>query len=138
MVDVSGELLVLCAAALLLTGGVRLAAFTPEALANEDLRAFMSKVQVEEDPEIAARYPALRQARLIVTLAGGEVLEHFQPTRKGDPDDALTDAELFEKYDELAGAVLSAETARQLRDSIMTSDSLPCAVEIERPRRLAS
>lgn len=90
-----------CAAALLYTGGVRMAAFTPESLARADLRAFMSKVQLREDPEIAVRYPAQRQAQIKVTLTSGEVLDHFQPTRKGDPDDPLSDADLFEKYAEL-------------------------------------
>lgn len=127
-----------CVAALLFTGGVGLAAFAPETLARDDLRAFMSKVRVEEDADIAARYPALRQARVIVTLSGGEVLEHFQPTRKGDPDDPLTDVELYEKFDELAGAVLSEDGARRLRDTIMTSDALPGAVKIETSRRIAS
>lgn len=127
-----------CAAALLYTGGVRLAAFAPEALAREDLRAFMPKVTVTEDPEIAARYPARRQARLNITLTSGEVIEHFQPTRKGDPDDPLTDAELFEKYDELTAKVLSPEDAMKLRDVIMNSDDLPGGTPMKNRRRSAA
>lgn len=119
-----------CTAALLHTGGVRLAAFTPEALARPDLRAFMPKVIVKEDPEIAARYPAQRQARLRIELTSGEMIEHFQPTRKGDPDDPLTDAELFEKYDELTSGILSADEARTLKDQVMASDHLPGAVTL--------
>ncbi len=119
-----------CTAALLYTGGVRMAAFTPEAMARGDLRTFMHKVQVREDAEIAARYPAQRQAKIKVTLTSGEVLEHFQPTRKGDPDDPLSDAELFEKYDELTTGVVNAQDAAQLRDTIMTSRDLPGAVSL--------
>lgn len=119
-----------CTAALLYTGGVRLAAFTPEALGRIDLRAFMPKVAVQEDPEIAARYPVQRQARLKIELTSGEIIEHFQPTRKGDPDDLLTDAELFEKYDELTSGVLSSDQAQTLKDQVMTSDHLPGAVTL--------
>lgn len=119
-----------CAAALLYTGGVRLAAFTPETLARSDLRDFMPRVIVHEDHEIAGRYPGKRQARLVVTLTTGENIEHFQPTRKGDPDAPLTDAELFEKYDELTAGVLSDATARTLRDMIMDSDDLPRGIDI--------
>lgn len=119
-----------CTAALLYTGGVRLAAFTPEALERSDLRAFMPKVIVKEDPEIAARYPAQRQARLKIELTSGEVIKHFQPTRKGDPDDPLTDAELFEKYDELTSGILSADQAQTLKDQVMTSDHLPGTVTL--------
>lgn len=119
-----------CTAALLYTGGVRLAAFTPASLDRADLRAFMPKVIVEEDADIAARYPAQRQARLKIELTSGEVIEHFQPTRKGDPDDPLTDAELFEKYDELTSDILFANQAKTLKDQVMTSDHLPGAVAL--------
>lgn len=127
-----------CTAALLYTGGVRLAAFTSETLAQKDLRAFMPKVIVQEDPEITARYPGKRQARLVVTLTSGEKIEHFQPTRKGDPDTPLTDAELFEKYDELTAEILSTETAKILRHTIMNSDDLPGMIELIPSHRSAA
>ena len=114
-----------CVAALLHLGGVRLAAFAPETLARADLRAFMPRVGVTVDPEIAAAYPGRRQARLSVTLTDGRVLERFQPTRKGDPDDPLSDAELFEKFDELTAGVLPREAAERLKGLVMSSDDLP-------------
>ena len=117
-----------CIAALLHTGGVRLAAFAPDTLARADLRSFMPKVVIEEDAEIAARYPTRRQARLRIELMSGESIEHFQPTRKGDPDDPLTDAELFEKYDELTAEVLPPGEGTSLKERIMSSDRLPGAV----------
>ncbi|ETX13386.1 2-methylcitrate dehydratase [Roseivivax halodurans JCM 10272] len=120
-----------CAAALLHTGAVRMAAFSPETLGRDDIRAFMDRVIVTEDATIAAAYPARRQARLVITLNSGVVIEHFQPTRKGDPDDPLTDAELFEKYDELTAGVLDAGAAERLRDVIMTGDELPGLVLIK-------
>jgi len=124
-----------CAAALLHMGAVRLAAFTPEAMARPDLRAFMHRISVTEDPQIAAAYPGKRQARLRIVLRSGEVLEHFQPTRKGDPDDPLTDAELFDKFDELAAEVVDQEDAMRLRDTIMTSNDLPGSVTLQSSRR---
>ena len=109
-----------CTAALLVLGGVRLSAFTPEALARPDIRALMPKISVTTDPAIAAAYPGRRMARLRVTLAGGEVLEHFQQTRKGDPDDPLSDAELAAKFDELAATFLTAPAAEALKQQILT------------------
>ena len=44
----------------------------------------------------------------------GEILEHLQPTRKGDPDAPLSDAELEQKYMELASPVIGEERARAL------------------------
>ena len=65
-----------------------------------------------------------------MTLTDGTVLDHFQPTRKGDPDDPLSDAELFAKYDELALGVLAADDARRLKDTVMSSGDLPGAVPL--------
>ncbi|MGP9788796.1 MmgE/PrpD family protein [Roseinatronobacter sp. NSM] len=119
-----------CAAALLHLGGVRLDAFTPASLARADLRAFMPKVTVTADPQIAAAYPARRQARLIITFTNGDVVTHFQPTRKGDPDDPLTDTDLFEKFAELTSGVLDPKVAGGLRDRIMLSDDVPSRVAL--------
>ena len=117
-----------CVAALLYTGGVRLAAFTPESLARSDFREFMNKIIINEDTEISAKYPEQRQARLMIKLASGKQIEHFQLTRKGDPDCPLTDSELFQKFDELTHNVVSAEQAARLKYQVMTSDELPGAV----------
>ena len=122
-----------CVAALLHMGAVRLAAFTPQALAREDLRAFMPKVEVVQDAEIAAAYPARRQARIELTLTNGESITHFQPTRKGDPDDPLTDSELFEKYQELAAVVLEEDSALHLRETIMSSNTVPGVLPLRLP-----
>jgi 2-methylcitrate dehydratase PrpD len=127
-----------CVAALLYLGAVRLDAFAPEAMARADLRAFMAKVSVAEDADLAAAYPAKRQARITITLMTGETLTHFQPTRKGDPDDPLTDAELNEKFDELAVQVLDDGSARALRETLMSSDELPGDIRLRdiRPRSI--
>lgn len=109
-----------CTGALLVLGGVRLSAFTPEALARPDIRAVMPKVCVTVDPEIAAAYPGRRMARLKVELTDGRVLDRFQQTRKGDPDDPLTDAQLASKFDELAATVLAPAAAATLKRQILT------------------
>jgi 2-methylcitrate dehydratase PrpD len=127
-----------CVAALLHLGSVRLAAFTPEALARPDLRAFMPKVSVSEDLAFTAAYPARRQARLKVTLTDGTILNHAQPTRKGDPDDPLNDAELFAKYDELAATVLDRAVADRLKHIVMASDDLPGLVSLRNPNQMTS
>ncbi|MFN3500537.1 MAG: hypothetical protein ACK40A_19250, partial [Pannonibacter indicus] len=57
-----------CLAADMVLGGVRLAAFSPEALADTRLRRLMPKISVEIDAELAAAYPRQRMARLRVTL----------------------------------------------------------------------
>jgi 2-methylcitrate dehydratase PrpD len=90
--------------ALLHLGGVRLAAFAPANLAHAGIRAVMPRVTVAIDPACEAAFPGQRSARVRITLDDGRVLEKFQPTRKGDPDAPLSDAELSAKFIELAGA----------------------------------
>ncbi len=91
-----------CVAALLRLGGVRLAAFDAEHRADPAMHALMERVTVGIAPDLVDAYPARRPARVTVTLRDGRVLERFQPTRKGDPDLPLSDAELSAKFLELA------------------------------------
>ncbi len=121
-----------CVSALLRLGGVRLAAFEAPALADPLIRAGMAKVSVSLDPELADAYPARRAARVTVRLEDGRVLERFQPTRKGDPDDPLSDAELSAKFHELAAPVLGAAGAAALERAVLQGDALPGAVMLRR------
>ncbi|WP_428035253.1 MmgE/PrpD family protein [Amphritea sp.] len=120
-----------CIAAQFFLGAVRLSAFTETALAREDIRAFMPRVSVSEDAELAAAYPRKRMARINVTLNNGQTLNHFQQTRKGDPENPLTDAEMIAKYDELAGSVIAPETRVNLRHQILHSHNLPQEVALQ-------
>ena len=114
-----------CVAALLFGGAVRLDAFTPERLADPVLLAFMPKVSVRLAPDLADAYPRKRAARLRVELNDGRVLDHDQPTRKGDPEDPLTDAELDCKFRELAPPVLGVAGAEALLHGIRHGQDLP-------------
>jgi 2-methylcitrate dehydratase PrpD len=98
-------------------GNVRLAAFGPARMADEATRAFMKKISVSVDPELDATFPRQRAARVSIT-ARGRSAEHLQPTRIGDPDAPLSDAQLEEKYLELAVPVVGETRARKLLGSL--------------------
>ncbi|HEV7264801.1 MAG TPA: MmgE/PrpD family protein [Falsiroseomonas sp.] len=117
-----------CVSALLVLGGVRIAAFAPDRLRDPAILALMPRVSVSLDPELADAYPRRRAAKLRVTLRDGRVLEHYQPTRKGDPDMPLSDAELSAKFLELAGPAIGEATARNLLDALWQGESLPGAI----------
>ena len=95
-------------------GSVRLAAFEPARLGDAATRALMRRVEVALDPDLDAAFPAQRAARVAIESRDGRRGEHLQPTRKGDPDLPLSDAELEHKYFELASPVLGEEQARAL------------------------
>ena len=94
-------------------GSVRLAAFEEPRLGDAATRALMKKIEVAVDPELDASFPKQRAARVSIT-ARGRSEEHLQPTRIGDPDAPLSDAQLDGKYLEFAVPVLGEDRARKL------------------------
>ncbi len=117
-----------CLSAQMVLGAVRLAAFTPEALRDPAIRAIMPRITVERAEDLAVEYPRKRMARLHVTLSDGRDLSHFQPSRRGDPDNPISPADLQAKYEELASPVLSAPEMHRLRKTIFEGAELPDAV----------
>lgn len=118
-----------CVAALLRLGAVRLAVFEPANRADPALHDFMTRVTVGVAPDLVDAYPRRRPARVTVTLHDGRVLEHFQPTRKGDPDLPLSDAELSAKFLELAGPAM-ADDPRPLLHALWTGMAVPGAIAL--------
>ncbi|WP_121629035.1 MmgE/PrpD family protein [Tropicibacter alexandrii] len=117
-----------CLSALMVLGGVRLAAFAPEALRNSDIRALMPHISVERAEDLAAEYPRKRMARLHLTLKDGRSLSRFQPSRRGDPDNPISRADLHAKYEELVSPVLPQAELERLRTTIFDGADLPDAV----------
>jgi 2-methylcitrate dehydratase PrpD len=101
-------------AAALVTGRVRFAAFTNEQLADSEIRAVMGRVTSSIDVAAEAVFPNRRSATLQVETTDGRRLSHHSPTRKGDPDCPLSDAELEDKYRELVEPVIGEETTATL------------------------
>ncbi|MEQ8586904.1 MAG: MmgE/PrpD family protein [Thalassobaculaceae bacterium] len=130
-----------CVAAVLVRGSVRRAAFEPDALADPAIRALAAKVVHTVDPDCEAAFPRARSARAAIVTTDGRRFERFAPTRKGDPDNPLTDAELDDKFHELAGPVLgeaaAADLLARLRDlhsagpigDLLRATALPHAAE---------
>lgn len=112
-----------CLGAVIATGAVRIAAFTPEALANPAIRVLAAKVEHTVDPECEAGFPQRRSARVMIETEDGKQFSHYARTRKGDPDAPLSDTELDEKFFELTGDVLG-HAAQPLRDAIWRIDDL--------------
>lgn len=107
----------------LIHGSVRLSAFTPERLADADIRALMARIRLSVDPALDARFPGQRAARLRLTTTDGRQAEYLQPTRKGDPEQPLADAELSDKFMELAAPVVGDGRARNLLSSLWALDT---------------
>ena len=112
----------------LVHGSVRLVAFAPERLLDPDVRSVLAKVEVVADPVLSKGYPGQRAAHVEVELNDGKVYQHFQPTRKGDPEMPLTDDEVNAKFLELAMPVIGDAPARELLAALWVLDKRPDAL----------
>jgi 2-methylcitrate dehydratase PrpD len=106
-------------------GSVRFAAFEPARLADPATRALMQCVDVAVDPQLDAAFPGQRAARVAIEARDGRRAEFLQPTRIGDPDAPLSDAQLDAKFLELTAPVLGEAAARAQLASLWKIDSLP-------------
>jgi 2-methylcitrate dehydratase PrpD len=107
-----------CVAAALELGSVRLRAFEEERLRDPRIRELVKRTTVVADPQYDAAFPGQRAARVTVVDASGGEHEYVRTTRKGDPDDPLTDAELREKFDDLTVPVLGEAGAAELGSAL--------------------
>lgn len=98
----------------LLYGSVRLSAFEPQRLADAKIRALMKRIELTVDPELDASFPLQRAARVTMETHNGQCQQFLQPTRKGDPEQPLSDAELDGKFLELAAPVVGETKAKVL------------------------
>jgi 2-methylcitrate dehydratase PrpD len=105
-------------------GSVRLAAFAPDRLGDAATRDLMKRVEVIVDPALDRAFPAQRAAHVAIETRDGRRETFLQPTRIGDPDAPLSDAQLEEKYRELAAPVLGAARAQSLLDRLWRLDAL--------------
>jgi 2-methylcitrate dehydratase PrpD len=108
-------------------GSVRFAAFEPARMNDPATRELMTKIDVAIDPELDAAFPKQRAARVAFVMRDGREQELLQPTRIGDPEAPLSDAQLDAKYLELAGPVLGEEKARKLLAALWTLEKSPTA-----------
>lgn len=114
----------------LVRGSVRLDAFRPESLGDPAVRGLVARTRLVTDPELDALFPTRRAARVRLELVDGRVLEATRRTRKGDPDDPLTDAEMQAKFDELAIPALGVDEAAALSERIWSLETLSSVREL--------
>jgi len=105
-------------------GSVRFAAFEPGRLEDPATRDLMRRVDVAVDAQLDAAFPAQRAARVAIESRDGRREEFLQPTRIGDPDAPLSDAQLDAKYLELAAPVIGEAKARALLGRLWRLEAL--------------
>jgi len=107
-----------------LYGSVRLEAFSDERLRDSRVREWMKKIELVADPEITRNFPRMRAARVALTSVDGKTVEAFAPYRRGDPEAPLSDADIDDKFRELAEPVIGSQAAHELLDKLWRMEEL--------------
>ena len=100
----------------------------------------MTRTQLSVDVQADSVYPGQRAATVTVRTKDGRALNFHAPTRKGDPDNPLSDAELSDKFMELVAPITGTTTARDLLAVLWNINShsdlaaLPLPVVAQKPR----
>ena len=106
--------------------------FSQDKIGDPAIRAQLRKVEVVADPEIEKAFPALQRAIVTISTTDGRALTRELDYPKGDPRNPLSDAEVEEKFDALAGPVLSGAARRRVKDVVWNLESASSVSEIMR------
>jgi len=113
-------------AAMLRQGAVTPDSYADKNLVDPEVLSFMDKVTVKVDPEYDLAYPKTLGAGVKIFLKDGRTEEIRVDNPKGSPDNPMTGAELYAKFESLAAPVLSlkktSEIARQINEIEKLSD----------------
>jgi 2-methylcitrate dehydratase len=104
--------------------------FTDEKIMDPAIRAQLHKVEVVADPEIEALFPELQRVIVKIVTTDGRELTKQVDYPKGDPRNPLTDREVEEKFDSLAGPVLSADRANRVKRAVWELERLESISEL--------
>ena len=113
-----------CVAAALVLGSVRLRTFEPEALSDPRIRRLAARVALEADEAMEADFPGRRRAAVTAIDRSGREWRAERNTRKGDPDDPLSESELAGKFLDLAEPVIGAARAATLSTALWRTAEL--------------
>ena len=110
------------AATMAVRGHAGFGALDDTAVNDPVIAALRQRVTVTEDPAMTALTPRLRPASVTLMLNDGRRATHSLDSHRGDFQEPFTEAELREKFRELAGVVLTAEGAALVEQAIDRCD----------------
>ena len=100
----------------------------PDLTGDASIAAFMPRVEVAADPELAAYFPKSYPARIEVSLADGARRDVLIVDALGDPVLSLDEAALRAKFHRLADPVIGAEPAESLAGSALAATTSDAAL----------
>jgi len=117
-------------AAALLDGRITPDSFSPDRIADPQLRSLMPRISVAERPDFSRRFPGELNARIIVRLRSGQTIEGQAAHPHGHAKHPLTDDEVNEKCDALCASVRDRKLCRELKDALWAFESLDNVADV--------
>jgi 2-methylcitrate dehydratase len=99
--------------------------FTPGKIMDPVIRQQLNKIVVSADPEIEKLFPALQRVIVRIHTVDGREFTKQLDYPKGDPRNPLTDREVEEKFEALAGPVMSQGSRQRAMDAIWNLEKQP-------------
>lgn len=112
-------------ATLIVSGSTGIASFREPARADAATRALAARVTVREDPAFTAALPALRPARVTLTLRDGRRVQRAVTTNRGDTEAPYPTEEVVAKFSELASLAWGVDGEAAIRQAVETIDTMP-------------
>lgn len=100
-------------------GRATLECFNEHAVRNPAVQRLTRLVEVKEDAEMTAAYPAKQPCEVVITLKNGHGFRGVCEIARGEPGKSYTIAQVREKFMQLSAAVWSEPTARTLFEDCM-------------------
>ncbi|GAA5234427.1 MmgE/PrpD family protein [Verticiella sediminum] len=120
-----------CIATLLLEGDVFVDQFNDAAIQDPRRIALLEKVEVVEDPAITARGGKYRHmVRVEVFFKDGQRLERTVEVSRGSEKRFAPQSDIVSKFEKLARHVLPESQMNELRDTVLSLDSLDDAARL--------
>ena len=109
--------------AMLLRGQLTLDELTPEAVAAPDIQAFMRRVSMAVDEDLAKLgFIGTAPVKLRITLKNGQIITAANDLARGNPEKPLTDQDFSEKFMRNATRFLPQKTTQQLLEALFALD----------------
>ena len=121
-----------CAAMAIIKGrALRSDDFLKENLQAPSVKNLMNIADLKVDEGCQNAFPKVRSAKVEVVTLDDEVFAHFAQTRKGDPDNPLSDSELSSKYTHLVEPVTGKPVGQALLSALWSAEKLKSIKDLD-------
>jgi 2-methylcitrate dehydratase PrpD len=118
------------AATMAVRGAADFAALDDSALTDPVIAGLRHKVHIVEDPAMSALAPRLRPAKVTLTLTDGRTVTHEVESHRGDFQQPFTEAEIRDKFRQLAGTLLSDAGVAAIEQAVDRCEAWSDAAEL--------